>query len=273
MLFVSILGYSQIDNRNFEDLIESKILVSNINGNRYNIQVSLPKTYYDNDSKSYPVLYALDGMHSVPMLNSIRQYMEIGNYLEEFIIVGIQGNIPRNRLMQHRIPDYTPLRDTVYENRFSQIMGLKKGSVLSGKADEFLKVISDQVIPYIDKNYRVDNRSGLLGHSLAGLFTAYTLINKPELFNFYLISSPSLNWDDGNFVKRLKPDEINKSDISVFISVGGEEKELHNFIELFQKKLEHSNFDTVYKVYDKESHFSVVAGSFSNGILQFAGKK
>ena len=216
IIILSFKSYSQIDNRNFEDLIESHLFTSNITGNSYNIQVSLPKRYYDNDSIFYPVLYALDGMHSVPMINSIKQYLKLGDDINEFIIVGIQGNVPRNRLMQHRIPDYTPQRDTLYENRFNEILGLEKGSIVSGKADEFLNFLSEQIIPTIEKKYRVNKISGLLGHSLAGLFTSYTLVNEPELFSFYFISSPAFKWNNCNFVNQLKLKEPINSLISVF---------------------------------------------------------
>jgi tetratricopeptide (TPR) repeat protein len=45
----------------------------------------------------------------------------------------------------------------------------------------------------------------LIGHSLGGLFAVYALLNRPELFRGYLVTSPSLWWDDQVLVKAAQP--------------------------------------------------------------------
>jgi pimeloyl-ACP methyl ester carboxylesterase len=75
----------------------------------------------------------------------------------------------------------------------------------AGAADKFLSFIADELLPTIDRNYRTRPYRVLIGHSLGGLFAVYALMNCPEVFKGYLISSPSLWWDDQALVKAAQP--------------------------------------------------------------------
>jgi predicted alpha/beta superfamily hydrolase len=60
-------------------------------------------------------------------------------------------------------------------------------------AHDYLAFVERELIPYIEARYRADpQRRALGGHSLGGLFGAYALLTKPELFQHYILSSPSL---------------------------------------------------------------------------------
>jgi predicted alpha/beta superfamily hydrolase len=94
----------------------------------------------------------------------------------------------------------------------------------NGKAENFLAFINKELIPYIEDNYRVTNYRTLIGHSYAGLFVIYTLINQPELFANYISIDPSLDWDDQKILKQAKTDFLNKdfSGKGLFMSLGGQ---------------------------------------------------
>jgi uncharacterized protein len=68
--------------------------------------------------------------------------------------------------------------------------------MVSGGADKFLRVVKEEIIPFVDHSYRTNQDRALAGHSFGGLFCAYVLFHHPDFFNRYLISSPSLDWDD-----------------------------------------------------------------------------
>src|SRR5690606_17783956 len=73
----------------------------------------------------------------------------------------------------------------------------------------------------------------LAGHSLAGLFTLWTLVTRPQSFSGYVSLSPSL-WSDPGLQERLEgraEDEVERKakgmkgdPIRVFIGVGGWEE-------------------------------------------------
>ena len=53
-------------------------------------------------------------------------------------------------------------------------------------------------MPFIDEEYRtVQTDRGLYGFSMGGLFTVYTMLHHPDLFQRYIAGSPSLWWNDG----------------------------------------------------------------------------
>lgn len=77
--------------------------------------------------------------------------------------------------------------------------------------------------PHIEVNYRVKpNDRTYVGHSLGGLFGAYVLLNKPEVFSGYVLSSPSV-WFNDNYILSLK-EKKSGSKTKVYLSVGNLEK-------------------------------------------------
>ncbi len=56
--------------------------------------------------------------------------------------------------------------------------------------------IEKEAIPFIEKNYSVNTERALYGHSYGGLFGAYALLHKPELFQKIMLGSPSLFYDN-----------------------------------------------------------------------------
>jgi len=60
---------------------------------------------------------------------------------------------------------------------------------------QFLGFIETELIPYIDKTYRTHPFRLLEGHSLGGLFTASTLLEKPEILQGFIIMSPAFWWN------------------------------------------------------------------------------
>jgi tetratricopeptide (TPR) repeat protein len=74
----------------------------------------------------------------------------------------------------------------------------------SGGADKILKFFESELIPEIQKRYRIEPYRIFAGHSLSGLFALHALITKPELFQAYIAVSPSLEWDNEVVLRHLK---------------------------------------------------------------------
>jgi len=68
----------------------------------------------------------------------------------------------------------------------------------NGKAANFLKFIEEELLPYVERKYPFTTYRTLIGHSDAGLFSIYSLINHPNLFANYLSIYPSLDWNIKN---------------------------------------------------------------------------
>ncbi len=149
----------------------------------YNLYINLPGNYTDT-TKEFPVVYLLDAQWDFSLVSAIFGEQYYDGFLPGLIIVGItwEGDNPNYDTLRAR--DFTPVHLKQSDN--------------FGNAPKFLEFIKNELIPFIDSKYRVDkNDRTLMGSSLGGLFTLYTLFNETNLFNRYILTSPALKWGNG----------------------------------------------------------------------------
>jgi predicted alpha/beta superfamily hydrolase len=184
-----------------------RTLTSSIDGQEYRIDVALPPGYND-ASKQFPFLYLLDAQWDFPLVESLVMSQLQEGYVPRLMIVGITwgGSNPNYSQLRMRI---TPTKN----ERLPQ----------TGNAANFLKFIKQELILFIDSNYRTTKDRTLMGHSAGGLFGVYTLFNEPDLFNRYIVASPELDLDvpslrsyEKKFSKRGS-----QSRLKIFMSLSG----------------------------------------------------
>jgi predicted alpha/beta superfamily hydrolase len=159
-----------------------KITSTAVPGQEYVLQISLPGGYGKSEKK-YPVLYLMDSQWDFPLVTALYGEQYYDGFIPEIIIVGITwgGTNPNPDSLRAR--DYTPTN--------------QNGMLQSGGANKFLSFIKNELFPFIETNYQAakDERI-LMGCSLGGLFTLYTLFTQPEMFNKYVAASPAYGWDN-----------------------------------------------------------------------------
>lgn len=158
---------------------------------QYQVWVSLPASYAKGDRK-YPVVFVADANYSFPLVNSIRNRLGAkGQNIEDFILVGLSyadGDSPT----ESRSRDYTPTNALQHPHRADQY-----GASHYGEAAAYRDYVNSQVLPLIAGHYRADmSRRIFVGHSYGGLFGAFVLLTRPEMFQTYVLSSPSLQFDN-----------------------------------------------------------------------------
>ncbi|MFC2090995.1 alpha/beta hydrolase-fold protein [Bacteroidota bacterium] len=164
------------------DSLYSKIL----NESR-KIYIQLPASYTPEKNQKYPVVFILDGEIFLPTVNDVQNFYS-GGFTPEMVIVGIYND-------KNRVRDLTTSSITTkYGMPFNE---------KNGEADNFMKFIETELIPFIESKYPVTNYRTLIGHSYGGLFTIYTLIHQPNLFANFLAIDPSLDWDDQKLLKEV----------------------------------------------------------------------
>lgn len=172
-------------------------LPANGSGRKYQVWVDVPASYADGD-KPYPVVFVTDALYAFPLVRSIRNLLgQHGRNIEDFILVGLppeQGLTSK----ESRSRDYTPsnpLLDPAHDKDDYTALHY-------GEAAAYRDYIESQVFPLIAAHYRADmSRKVFAGHSLGGLFGSYVLLTKPQMFQAYILGSPSLWFDKHEILK------------------------------------------------------------------------
>lgn len=196
------------------------------------IEVYMPPDF-EKSGENYPLLVVLDGGRFFQYCVSIIHMMS-PNHFPRMIIIGILNN--------DRSRDLDPVNNT----------------------EKFRRFMETELFPYIQKKYRTLSYRILMGHSLAGLFTLHTLFKKPELFNAYIATSPSLGDPDSN---RLIYEALNSLPATrlkgrfLYYSAGGEESgELHDAIRSLDKRLKTEKsfpLEWYFDIFEHEGHVPI----------------
>ncbi len=143
-------------------IIDSKIL-----GEQRRILVNLP-TGYESTGIKYPVVFHLYGDYVMTYFSNAASFL---NELHSFrkmpgvILVGVD-NTDRYRDLRPLKPDGNP-----------------------GGADQFARYFREELIPFLDQNYRTSNFRILVGPQAGACFGYYTLMEHPDLFHAYILEN------------------------------------------------------------------------------------
>ncbi len=153
------------------------------------IAISLPKSYSDDESQTFPVLYMPDGgiKEDFPHIANTINDLVARKEMAPVILVGVE-NTDRKRDMT------TPTE--VEEDK-------KVGPVLGG-AENFRAFFRDELKPKIEQDYRDSGETGIIGESLAGFFIMDCFLEEPAMFDKYVTLSPSLWWNDHAHVRNAE---------------------------------------------------------------------
>jgi predicted alpha/beta superfamily hydrolase len=180
-------------------------------GEKRVLNIYLPEGYDKNDAVKYPVIYLLDGSADEDFIHVVGlvQFNNFSwiNRVPKSIVVGI-ATVDRRR-------------DFTYP---TTIEADKKRYPTTGKSDNFIGFIEQELQPFIQKKYKTTSSKTIIGQSLGGLLATEILLKKPTLFDKYIIISPSLWWDNGSLLKQssvMLQDNF-KQETDVYIGVGKE---------------------------------------------------
>ena len=177
---------------------------SDILGEERPLWVYVPGNY-SVSRDSYPVLYLLDGGSHFHHVTGLVDFLSRRARIPPLIVVAVP-NTDRNR-------DFLPTR----VDQFPPTAG----------ADKFLTFLKDELLPFVDRQYRTVPYRILVGHSYGGLFSIYSFLNSPELFNAYFVVSPSVYWDDRLMFKKAEGffQKNRHLEKFIFLTTAGEDKE------------------------------------------------
>jgi predicted alpha/beta superfamily hydrolase len=153
-------------------------ITSKLNGETYRIMVyTSPKNHA---GEPQPVVYVLDGNYYFATACDA-----MGVNLLSGIIVGIgYPTDDRDEMVRRREFDLT-------------LPTPHPSATKHGGGDEFLRVVQNEIKPFVMARYKIDPaRQSLFGHSLGGLMTLREMLRNPQDYSTYLVASPSIWWND-----------------------------------------------------------------------------
>lgn len=249
--------------------IEQETLASAIVHDSYLILVRLPPAYDSSPTQNYPVAYQLDATSFGPEFDitaGLASDLEAKGTIGSTIIVGIgyPYNDPLIGGQAGRSRDYVTTRD----------------NGMPGGAASFLRFIREELIPHIDAKYRTQTTGRtLLGHSLGGFFTLYTMFqtgNDPARpFSRLVAGDPSITEDN----LRLFDEEQALASTTrslpnrMYLPTArydGAVQTLYSDALASRLATDFPNLQVAHRVYDTD-HGGVIAPGFSDGLAFVLG--
>jgi predicted alpha/beta superfamily hydrolase len=221
------------------------------------LYVSLPEAYVNSGAK-YPVLYTFYNVPAgfVHTTGVVRLLADL-RLAPEIIVVSLPVDGMR---------DLTPTKAAAY-------------GPTSGGADVFLRFLREELLPFIDREFRTEPRRLVWSHSIGGTLIIYALLAAPDLFQVHLTSSPFFIYDGKNrFLLRnasrlLKRRRDEKTYLYVAV---GNEPNLKPAIDEFVRILGDDKPPGLvwdYVQMDKEDHSSIQVRSLTEGLRAFYAKE
>jgi predicted alpha/beta superfamily hydrolase len=236
------------------------------------IQIALPRSYAESHRYTrYPVLYLLDGQIFFEAVTGDVRFLssDASPRIPEMIVVGIPS--------EQRVRDSSPSRslkgplgkdEPVYE--------------VSGGADQFLRFLTDELAPYIDRTYSTSGYRVLAGYSFTGLAVMHAVFTRPQSFNGYLAIDPSWWWDDYLLEKEasafIASAKVERRELFVTTTTNNPPEPYFpklRYVDTLSAMLDARPVHGLHfgmKIYDDETHHSLALRSIRDGLSHiFAG--
>lgn len=232
-------------NNNEIQTIQSEIL-----GEGREVWVHTPAGYGEGGER-YPVIVILDAEQHFEHVAGFTDLL--GTYFEmpRVLLVGLP-NVNRGR-------DYFTRR-------------IDSPSAEGNGAARLRAFMAEELLPFIDREYRTADFRVLIGHSLTGLFTVSTMLTAPELFNAHIAVSPSLQyvaqglpsaWAGWNAAARSRP-------VSLYLATAVRDRSAivgatDSFVTLMDGRTE-DDLRLARETMQNENHFTVPVPAIYKGI-------
>ena len=240
LLLLPLIAFDASAQKLYEIPDTQVVPIQDPQGGQYELYIKLPEGYSENTETQYPAIYFTDAVWHLEMLSAATEYM-----LEDVILVGISWRKDISEDLNRKYGEHAS-RFTDYS--FWNKPNPKHPKLIFGKAENHLAFIRNDVIHYVDSNFRTDPDSRTyFGYSLSGTFGAYILLTQADTFDNYILGSP-LSDSTISYLTELNAQfETFGSDrghtlrANVFIAHGTLEEDKPKPIDEFMRLLNNSN--------------------------------
>lgn len=158
-----------------------------------NVEIWLPKEYFENEDQRFPVLYMQDGQnvfnpetstHNIAwQAGETAEKLIAEEIIEPFIIVAIwSSGLRYYEYFPEKAAEHFSNLDHQELEELRKQMGMPESEFLG---DEYLQFLTSELKPYIDENYRTlktAKHTSVAGSSMGGLISLYAICEYPHVF-------------------------------------------------------------------------------------------
>ena len=229
------LSFSQnLDSLNISR-INDTILSKYLNEKRP-IEIQLPRSYYANPDKKYPLIVVLDGDYMFNIVAGSVDYLSYWGDIPENLIVGIYQK--ETRFKDSSVLDnitHTPITSTA----------------------SFYDFIVNEVIPYFSKNYRISNFRVILGQERTANFANFFLLKKTPVFQAVISISPKMSKNRNSYLS----ENLSKTNSKIVYTLSSSKKDFESIYKnVFDLKnsldsISNKNLKFESLIFDEENHY------------------
>jgi len=209
--------------------------------------VSVPPSYYKNKDKKYPLLVLLDGEYLFDAFDGAFSYGNYWDDLPEVIIVAINQN---------------------KNNERQDDSALDEEGLPTEKGAGFFDFIGTELLPALEKKYRLSPFRIIGGHDLTAGYSNVFLYKDNPVFDAYISLSPEL---DAQMIERV-PILLANPKKPIFYYLASAEGDLKKDLTAIQtldkaaKTIKNPNLYYQYDEYKGASHYSMVLYAIPNAL-------
>jgi predicted alpha/beta superfamily hydrolase len=243
---VCLFSIASIAQKKITDTLTSKKL----NEDR-EITISLPASYDKNPTKKYPLLVLLDGDYLMDPFVGAMSYGGYWDDLPEMVIVGISQNKNNERETDCQVG--------------------KESGLPEEKGEKFFEFIGLELVPAIQKNYRIAPFKIIAGHDTTAGFLNFFLYKDQPVFDAYISMSPELAMG----MEEQIPERLAKITQPIFYyhsTADGDLKKMQKRIKTLDdaaKTIQRPGLNYRFDEFKGASHYSLVLHSIPNALYQF----
>jgi uncharacterized protein len=239
----------------------------------HDISVGLPARFDKLDAP--PVIVCLDGPWMFGTVLDATRIMSMSGEAPEAVVVGVSfTDQSMGEYLKQRARWYTPTAWVPPPE--TGVRGLEQDE--TGKVETFIAFLNDQLLPHLEARYRTGER-WFVGHSFSALCGVRALLVKPEMFDRWLLASPSIWWHDRVILDMEEAYAEANDDLPahVFLSAGTDEEDsdpvgtfrMTSNVAVLGSTLAsrgYPNLKLTRMELDGDAHSSVIGNAISKGL-------
>lgn len=228
--------------------VQSKML----NGTRHMI-ISLPPSYEKEPDRKFPLLFLLDGEYLFDAFSGSLSYANYWDDLPQVIVVGIVQNSNGERFL---------------DSKFNPETGVPEES-----GAKFYDFIALELIPALEKKYRIAPFKVIAGHDTTAGFLNFFLYKDKPVFNAYISLSPELAPE----METRIADRLSVFQQPIFYyqaTADGDLKKMSKRIQELDQNIKaktNPNLNYRFDDFKNASHYSLVLNAIPNALYQIFG--